>query len=201
MLFSKIAVFAFAVVCNAAALPLSEALVAKFGVPAADVNVLLSAPDVSSLDITKYAKALKVDAKDLASWPESTKVAALEDLKERVQTYADESRSGVAKRQESNRQKVEKEVEGLIQNYRSEHNSDHGRRLIGCPGGRCTACAVALTTAYVAGLTTCGAAAVTEEAISAGTLTALAVTQLGACVTLVHSTYAGGWTFCLGMTG
>ncbi|KAF5012273.1 hypothetical protein FDECE_1654 [Fusarium decemcellulare] len=198
MHFTKISSFAFATVAAAAALLSTEQLAGNLGLPAPDVDELLSTTDLSSLDITKYAGALKVSPKEIASWSESLKVTALEQLQERIQTYA--GTTTVVKRQQSNRDKVQAEVDELIANYRSDHEADHGRRLAGCPTNRCTVCATGLTVAYVAALTTCGAAAVTEEAISAGTLTPIAVTQLGACVALAHSTYAGGWTFCLGMT-
>lgn len=104
-----------------------------------------------------------------------------------------------SKRQQSNRDKLQKEIDAVIADYRAKHEADHGRRLAGCPSSRCTVCAVGLTVAYVSGLTFCGATALTEEAVSAGTLTPLALTQLGACVTLAHATYAGGWAFCIGM--
>ncbi|KPM44170.1 hypothetical protein AK830_g2340 [Neonectria ditissima] len=204
MLVAKISAFALAAAAAAvAALTSTEQLAANLGLPTYEVDELLSATDVSSLDITKYAKALKVDPEEIASWPESLKTSALEQLQERIQTWVDEnadSRTQVTRRQQSNQEKVQAEVDELIANYRSDHEADHGRRLTGCPTNRCTVCATGLTVAYVAALTACGAAAVTEEAVSAGTLTPIAVTQLGACVTLAHSTYAGGWTFCLGMT-
>ncbi|KAH7114935.1 hypothetical protein B0J13DRAFT_655663 [Dactylonectria estremocensis] len=204
MLVAKISAFAFATVAAAAAaLTSMEQLAANLGVPAYDVDELLSATDVSSLDITKYTKAMKVDPEEVASWSKSLKISALEQLQEGIQTWVDynpDSRTQVAKRQQSNRDKVQEEVNELIAKRRRDHESDHGRRLAGCPTNRCTVCATGLTVAYVAALTACGAAAVTEETISAGTLTPIAVTQLGACVALAHSTYAGGWTFCLGMT-
>lgn len=204
MLIAKISAFAFATAAAAAAaLTLTEQLAGNLGVPAYDVDELLSATDVSSLDITKYTKALKVNPEEVASWSESLKISALEQLQEHIQTWVDynpDSGTQVAKRQQSNRDKVQAEADELIERYRRDHEADHRRRLAGCPTNRCTVCATGLTVAYVAGLTACGAAAVTEEAISAGTLTPIAVTQLGACVALAHSTYAGGWTFCLGMT-
>ncbi|KAF5007472.1 hypothetical protein FDECE_6203 [Fusarium decemcellulare] len=204
MLVTKILAFSFAaLVAAAAALISTEQLAANLGVSPSDLSKLLSATDVSSLDITKYTKALEVDPEELASWPESLKISTLEKLQDRVQTLVDSNPDGrtrrSVKRQESNREKVQKEVDDRIAQYRSEHESDHGRRLAGCPSSRCGVCAAGLTVAYVAGLTACGAAAVTEEAVSAGTLTPVALTQLGACVALAHSTYAGGWTFCLGM--
>ncbi|KAK7420366.1 hypothetical protein QQX98_002789 [Neonectria punicea] len=199
MLFTKLSALAFAAV--AAALSSTEQLASNLGLPSYDVDELLSAADVSSLDITKYTKALKVDPEEIANWPESLKISALEQLQDNIQTWIEYNPgSRTVRRQESNRDKVQKEVDELIAQRRSEHETDHGRRLAGCPTNRCTVCATGLTVAYVAGLTGCGAAAVTEEAVSAGTLTPVAVTQLGACVALAHSTYAGGWTFCLGMT-
>ncbi|KAF4461609.1 hypothetical protein FALBO_11591 [Fusarium albosuccineum] len=167
-----------ALVAAAAALISTEQLAANLGVSPSDLSKLLSATDVSSLDITKYTKALET----------------------LVDSNPDGRTRRSVKRQESNREKVQKEVDDRIAQYRSEHEADHGRRLAGCPSSRCGVCATGLTVAYVAGLTACGAAAVTEEAVSAGTLTPVALTQLGACVALAHSTYAGGWTFCLGMT-
>ncbi|KAM5527625.1 hypothetical protein FOXYSP1_19987 [Fusarium oxysporum f. sp. phaseoli] len=203
MLFTKISALAFASVTAAAALFSTEQLAANLGVSADDVDKLLSAADVSSLDIHKYTKAMKVDRTEVASWSESLKTSALEQLQDRIKIWVEDipdSRTRAVKRQESNRDKVQKEIDELIANYRTKHEDDHRRRLAGCPTTRCSVCAAGLTVAYVAGLTACGTAAATEEAISAGTLTPIAVTQLGACVALAHSTYAGGWTFCLGMT-
>ncbi|EXA29870.1 hypothetical protein FOVG_18678 [Fusarium oxysporum f. sp. pisi HDV247] len=203
MLFTKISALTFAAVAAAVVLPSSDEVAAKLGIPAVDVNELLSTTDVSSLDITKYAKALNIDPKEVSSWPDSVKAYTLEQLHDSIQSWIEngsDERTQVAKRQNSNRDRVQAEVNGLIARYRSEHEADHGRRLGGCPSTRCSVCAAALTATYLAALTACGAASVTEEAISAGTLTPLAVTQLGACVGAAHGTYAGGWTFCLGMT-
>jgi hypothetical protein len=185
MLFTKISALAFAAVAAAVALPSSDQLAAKLGVPAADVEKLLSTADVSSLDITVYTKALNVDPKEVASWSGSLKAYTLEQLQESIQSWIDngsDKHTQVAKRQASNRDRVQAEINGLVARYRSEHEADHGRRLAGCPSTRCSVCAAGLTTVYLAALTACGAAAATEEAVSAGTLTPLAVTQLGACV-------------------
>ncbi|KAF4991797.1 hypothetical protein FDECE_13908 [Fusarium decemcellulare] len=200
MLFIKVLALALATVATAIINPVIDQLAANLGVPAADIEELLSTTDVSSLDITKYTKALQVKPENVAGWAESLKTTALEQLQDRVQTYVDEAGSKVTKRQQSNREKVQAEVDGLIAKYRSDHEEDHRRRLAGCPSNRCTVCATSLTVAYVAALTACGAAAVTEEAISSGFLAALAITQLGACVTGASGVYTSGWSYCLGMT-
>ncbi|KAK7397768.1 hypothetical protein QQX98_012860 [Neonectria punicea] len=199
MLVTKISALAFATVA-AAVLSLTDQLATNLGLPAYDVEELLSTTDVSSLDITKYTKALGVEPEDVANWSESLRTTALEQLQDRVQTYVNEVGSKVTKRQQSNRDKVQAEVDGLIENYRAEHEADHGRRLGGCPSTRCNVCATGLSVAYVAALTACGAAAVTEEAISSGFLAALAITQLGACVTGASGVYTSGWAYCLGQT-
>ncbi|KPM41463.1 hypothetical protein AK830_g5075 [Neonectria ditissima] len=199
MLVTKISALAFATIV-AAVLPLTDHLAANLGLAASDMEKLLSTTDVSSLDITKYTKALNVKPEDVATWTESLKTAALEQLQDSVQAYIDEAGSSVTKRQQSNQEKVQAEVDELIAKYRTDHEADHGRRLSGCPSNSCTVCATALTVAYAASLTACGAAAVTEEAISSGFLAALAITQLGACVSGASGVYTGGWAYCLGMT-
>ncbi|KAF4458713.1 hypothetical protein FALBO_14548 [Fusarium albosuccineum] len=200
MLLIKVFALALATVATAIISPAMEQLAANLGVPAADIEELLSTTDVSCLDITKYTKALQVKPEDVAGWTESLKTSALEQLQDRVQAYVDEAGSKVTKRQQSNREKVQAEVDELIGRYRSDHEKDHRRRLSGCPSDRCTVCAASLTAAYVAALAVCGAAAVTEEAISSGFLAALAITQLGTCVTGASGVYTGGWSYCLGMT-
>ncbi|KAF4450149.1 hypothetical protein F53441_6667 [Fusarium austroafricanum] len=194
MLFTKIIFWAFAATATAA-LTVKE-VATTFNIPEANIKELLSASDISTINIDKWADFLHVSSKDIESWSRSDKVAALEGAKKDFKTYM-ETDTKVEKR--DNRQKLQKEIDGRIAQYRSNHDSDHRRRLAGCPSARCGVCAAGLTLAYVTALTGCGAAAVTEEAISAGTLTPVAVTQLAACVGLAHGTYIGGWSFCLGM--
>ncbi|KAF9761057.1 hypothetical protein IL306_003999 [Fusarium sp. DS 682] len=196
MLFTKIIFWAFAS-ATATALLTAKDVATKFSIPETDIKEILSTPDVSSINIDKWADFLDVSLKDVKSWPQSDKVAALQDVKKNIKTYM-ESNNRAEKRQD-NRQKLQKEIDAKIAQYRSEHDADHRRRLAGCPSTRCGVCGAGLTVAYVAALTACGAAAATAEAISAGTLTPAAVTALGACVAAAHGTYAGGWTFCLGM--
>ncbi|KAF5573271.1 hypothetical protein FPCIR_14021 [Fusarium pseudocircinatum] len=83
--------------------------------------------------------------------------------------------SAKVKRQETNRQKVEDQVNNIITANRLQHGGDHGRRLLGCKVACCVVCGTGLSVAYVAGMVGCGAAVVTEEAISAGTLSGVAV--------------------------
>ncbi|KAG9508319.1 hypothetical protein J7337_001883 [Fusarium musae] len=197
MLFTKIIVWAFATAV-AASLTLKE-IATKFSIPEANINELLSASDVSTISAEKWADFLHTSSKEIRSWTQSAKTAALEEIKVEFKTYMEaDTDTKLAKRQ-SNRDKVQTEINNRIATYRSEHEADHRRRLAGCPSVRCGVCAAGLTVAYVTALTACGAAALTEEAISAGTLTPVAVVQLGACVGLAHGTYIGGWTFCLGM--
>ncbi|KAF5989193.1 hypothetical protein FCOIX_51 [Fusarium coicis] len=196
MLVTKIIFWAFATATATALLTVKD-VAAKFGISETDINEILSTSDVSSIKVDKWADFLDVSLKDIKSWPQSDKVAALEDVKKNLKTYM-ESDAKIEKRQD-NRQKLQREIDAKIAQYRSEHEADHRRRLAGCPSVRCGVCGAGLTVAYVAALTGCGAAAATEEAISAGTLTPAAVVTLGACVSAAHATYVGGWTFCLGM--
>ncbi|KAF5589692.1 hypothetical protein FPCIR_6670 [Fusarium pseudocircinatum] len=196
MLVTKIIFWAFATATATALLTVKD-VAAKFGISETDINEILSTSDVSTINIDKWADFLDVSLKDIKSWPQSDKVAALEDVKKNLKTYM-ESDVKIEKRQD-NRQKLQQEIDSKIAQYRSEHEDDHRRRLAGCPSVRCGVCGAGLTVAYVAALTACGAAAATEEAISAGTLTPAAVVTLGACVSGAHATYVGGWTFCLGM--
>ncbi|PNP85060.1 hypothetical protein FNYG_01585 [Fusarium nygamai] len=199
MLFTKIIIWAFATAV-AASLTVKE-IATKFSIPEANINELLSASDISTISVEKWADFLHTTSKDIRSWSQSAKTAALEEIKVEFKTYMEtdkETDTKLAKRQ-SNREKVQREIDSRIAAYRSAHEADHRRRLAGCPSVRCGVCAAGLTVAYVTALTGCGATALTEEAISAGTLTPVAVVQLGACVGLAHGTYIGGWTFCLGM--
>ncbi|KAF4961204.1 hypothetical protein FGADI_441 [Fusarium gaditjirri] len=196
MLVTKIMFWAFATATATALLTVKD-VATKFGISETDINEILSTSDVSSINVDKWADFLDVSLKDIKSWPQSGKVAALEDVKKNLKTYM-ESGAKVEKRQD-NRQKLQQEIDAKIAQYRSEHESDHRRRLAGCPTVRCGVCGAGLTVAYVAALTACGSAAATAEAISAGTLTPAALVSLGACVSAAHATYVGGWTFCLGM--
>ncbi|KAF4344219.1 hypothetical protein FBEOM_1813 [Fusarium beomiforme] len=196
MIFTKAIFWAFATATATALLTVKD-VATKFGVPETDIKEILSTPDVSSIKIDKWADFLDVSLKDIKSWPQSDQVTALEDIKKNLKTYM-QSDTRIEKRQD-NRQKLQQEIDSRIAQYRSEHEADHRRRLAGCPSKRCSVCGAGLTVAYVAALTGCGAAAATAEAISAGTLTPAAVTSLAACVAAAHGTYAGGWTFCLGM--
>ncbi|KAF5713073.1 hypothetical protein FMUND_8092 [Fusarium mundagurra] len=195
MLFTKIILWAFATAVTAS-LTVKE-VATEFSIPEANINELLSASDMSTISVDKWADFLHTSSKDIRSWSQSDKTAALEEIKVEFKTYM-ETDTKLAKR-ESNRDKVQREINNRIASYRSAHDADHRRRLAGCPSARCAVCAAGLTIAYATGLTACGAAALTEEAISVGTLTPVAVVQLGACVGLAHGTYIGGWTFCLGM--
>ncbi|KAI3580308.1 hypothetical protein IWW34DRAFT_910232 [Fusarium oxysporum f. sp. albedinis] len=196
MLVTNIIFWAFAT-ATATALLTVKNVATKFGVPETDIKEILSTSDISTINVDKWADFLDVSLKDIKSWPQSDKVAALEDVKKNLKTYM-ESDAKVEKRQD-NRQKLQQETDAKIAQYRSEHEADHRRRLAGCPIVRCGVCGAGLTVAYVAALTACGSAAATAEAISAGTLTPAAVVFLGACVSAAHATYVGGWTFCLGM--
>jgi Skp family chaperone for outer membrane proteins len=196
MLVTKIIFWAFATATATALLTVKD-VATKFGISETDIKEILSASDVSSINVDKWADFLDVSLKDIKSWPQSDKVAALKDVKKNLKTYM-ESDARVEKRQD-NRQKLQQEIDAKIAQYRYEHEADHRRRLAGCPSVRCGVCGAGLTVAYVAALTACGAAAATAEAISAGTLTPAAVVSLGACVSAAHATYVGGWTFCLGM--
>ncbi|KAL7756648.1 hypothetical protein ACKLNR_013641 [Fusarium oxysporum f. sp. zingiberi] len=196
MLVTNIIFWAF-VTATATALLTVKNVATKFGVPETDIKEILSTSDISTINVDKWADFLDVSLKDIKSWPQSDKVAALEDVKKNLKTYM-ESDAKVEKRQD-NRQKLQQEIDAKIAQYRSEHEADHRRRLAGCPTVRCGVCGAGLTVAYVAALTACGSAAATAEAISAGTLTPAAVVSLGACVSAAHATYVGGWTFCLGM--
>ncbi|EMT68932.1 hypothetical protein NOF04DRAFT_6990 [Fusarium oxysporum II5] len=196
MLVTKIIFWAFATATATALLTVKD-VATKFGISETDIDEILSTSDVSTINVDKWADFLDVSLKDIKSWPQSDKVAALEDVKKNLKTYM-ASGAKIEKRQ-GNLQKLQQEIDAKIAQYRSEHEADHRRRLAGCPSIRCGVCGGGLTVAYVAALTACGAAAATEEAISAGTLTPAAVVSLGACVTAAHATYASGWTFCLGM--
>ncbi|KAG5744735.1 hypothetical protein H9Q69_010712 [Fusarium xylarioides] len=196
MLVTKIMLWAFATATATALLTVKD-MATKFGISETDISEILFTSDVSSINVDKWADFLDVSLKDIKSWPQSDKVAALEDVKKNLKTYM-ESDNKVEKRQ-NNRQKLQQEIDAAIAQYRSEHEDDHRRRLAGCPSIRCGVCGAGLTVAYVAALTACGASAATEEAISAGTLTPVALVTLGACVTGAHATYISGWTFCLGM--
>ncbi|KAH7156063.1 hypothetical protein EDB81DRAFT_840273 [Dactylonectria macrodidyma] len=203
MLFAKIFVFALSV-ATATALKSTKELPTELGVPPSDVDELLSTADVSSIDITKWSKAMKVDSEEAEDWPEPLKVLALEQIKETVQEAVDSEpetpSKRVAKRQETNLQKVQKQVDGIIAGYRSDHDADHRRRLAGCKSARCIVCGAGLSVAYVGSMVACDGAVVTEEAISAGALTPVAVVQVGACVTTASGVYGSGWSFCLGMS-
>ncbi|EWG35861.1 hypothetical protein FVEG_00062 [Fusarium verticillioides 7600] len=179
MLFTKIIIWAFATAVTAT-LTVKE-IATKFSIPEANINELLSASDVSTISVEKWADFLHTSSKEIRSWTQSAKTAALEEIKVEFKTY------------------MENDTDTKLVKRTDAHEADHRRRLAGCPSARCGVCAAGLTIAYVTALTACGAAALTEEAISAGTLTPVAVVQLGACVGLAHGTYIGGWTFCLGM--
>lgn len=86
----KISAFTFTTVAAAvAALTSTEQLAANLGVPVYNIDELLSATDVSSLDITRYIKAIKVDPKEVASWLKSLKISALKQLQEDIQIWVD----------------------------------------------------------------------------------------------------------------
>ncbi|KAF5723698.1 hypothetical protein FMUND_1632 [Fusarium mundagurra] len=197
MLITKVLFWAFATATATALLTIKD-VATKLGISETDISEILSTSDVSSINVDKWADFLHVSPKDIKSWPQSAKVAALEDVKKNLKTYM-ESDAKIEKRQD-NRQKLQQEIDGRIAQLRSEHEADHRRRLVGCPSFRCGICAAGLSIAYVSALTICGAAAATEEAISAGTLTPAAVVTLAACVSGAHGGYLGGWTWCIGMT-
>ncbi|KAF4984610.1 hypothetical protein FDECE_17049 [Fusarium decemcellulare] len=201
MLFNNILLLTFAVV-TATASDTRKELSTEFGVSEGDIDDLLSMTDISSIDITKWSKAMHLDAKEVESWPKSVKTSALEEIKDTVQVAVDFQLDGstkTVKRQQTNRQKVEQEVDGIIAQHRADHETDHRRRLTSCKSARCIVCASGLSVAYVGSLAVCGTAALTEEAISAGALTPVAAVQLGGCVTTASGVYGSGWAFCLGM--
>ncbi|KAF4503487.1 hypothetical protein FAGAP_268 [Fusarium agapanthi] len=152
MLVSKIMFWAFATATATALLTVKD-IATKFGISETDINEILSTSDVSSINVDKWADFLDVSLKDIKSWPQSDKVAALEDVKKNLKTYM-ESDAKVEKRQD-NHQKLQQEIDAKIAQYRSEHEDDHRRRLAGCHSVRCGVCDAGLTVAYVAALTAC----------------------------------------------
>ncbi|RKK09340.1 hypothetical protein BFJ66_g11695 [Fusarium oxysporum f. sp. cepae] len=84
----------------------------KFGVPEADIKEILSTSDISTINVDKWADFL-VSLKDIKPWPQSDKVAALEDVKKNLKTYM-ESDAKVEKRQD-NRQKLQQGIDATAE--------------------------------------------------------------------------------------
>ncbi|KAK2925895.1 hypothetical protein FoTM2_014264 [Fusarium oxysporum f. sp. vasinfectum] len=114
MLVTNIIFWAFATATATALLTVKD-VATKFGIPETDIKEILSTSDISTINVDKWADFLDVSLKDIKSWPQSDKVAALEDVKKNLKTYM-ETDAKVEKRQD-NRQKLQQEIDAKIAQY------------------------------------------------------------------------------------
>jgi hypothetical protein len=181
----------------------SQAIASAFKVTLAQVDQLLQADDLSTVDPQPWVKNLVAEGVNLTTWDnaayESFLSLAKDNIKHEV-TSDDELEKRELNR--DNALSVE-QITFAINAGRLQRDADpgHRRKLLTCDNktqAKCTRCAQGCSVIWVSSTTICAGAALAAEAASAGGLTPAVLTILTGCIGLASGNYWKCIDTCIG---